>query len=125
MAVAGAGLCLQGEAPAGSQTAPGLMDPSWEQAGKAPGLKGRGFGEGDLGLFPSVGVTEGTHICINSSIPTNAYLCGIKANGFGFNTAGSDKCQCSLEFKTAFICKYSLLQNHTRNVFPVSRTGSG
>lgn len=98
---------------------------SREQAGKAPGLKGRGFGEGDLGLFPSVGVTEGTHICINSSVPTNAYLCGIKANGFGFNTAGSDKCQCSLEFKTAFICKYPLLQNHTRNVFPVSRTGSG
>lgn len=43
-AMAGAGLCLQGEAPAGSQTAPGLMDPSWEhhpgsKQGKCLGLK--------------------------------------------------------------------------------------
>lgn len=122
--MAGAGLipqhqlCLQGEAPAGSHTSPGadgalLAASSREQAGKAPGLKGRCSGEGDLELFPSVGVTEGTHICINFSVPMNAYLCGIKAKGFGFNTAGSDKCQCSLEFKTDFICKYPLLQNHT------------
>lgn len=67
-------------------------------------------------MFPYVGVTEGTHICINSSVPTNAYLWGIKANGFGFNTAGSDKCQCSLEFKIDFICTYPLLQTQTRGV---------
>lgn len=76
-------------------------------------------------MFLYVGVTEGTHTCINSSVPPNAYLCGIKANGLGFNTAGIDKCQCSLEFKIGFICKYPLLQNHSRNVFPVSRTGPG
>lgn len=59
-------------------------------------LEKEGASEGNSGLFLCVGITGGASVCINLSVRLNAYLCGMKGNGFGFNTARSDKCQCSL-----------------------------
>lgn len=59
------------------------------------GVLGRCFG-GVSELLSSVGTMRRGCICMNLSVPLNAYLCGIKENGLGFNTIGSDKYQRSL-----------------------------
>lgn len=40
------------------------------------------FWRGELKLLRYVDTAGGTGICINSSVRLNAYLCGVKENGF-------------------------------------------